>query len=190
MIPTDARLCAALADNVPDNFDKLINRFQRRLFAFALRLTGRYQDAEDVLQEAFVAAFVSLENYPPERIRTLQLQAWLYKVTLHTYQHRNRRVKAPDIAPIEDVPEGALAQDAAEQPEVIFERMERRQELLTNLERLPERYRIPTTCYYLEHMSYQEIADMLDQPLGTVKSAIHRGLAQLRLRLTPHENEG
>ncbi len=189
MTSADDALCDALASDLPGHFSQLVERFQQRLFAFALRLTASRQDAEDIVQEAFVGAYVSLENYPPQRIRTLRLQAWLYKVTLYAWQHQ-RRAHPPEgvsLAPLAESNAHEVADAFEEQPARFFERLEQRQEVLASLALLPERYRIPLTCYYLEHLSYQEIADLLDQPMGTTKSAIHRGLAQLRVLLTSQE---
>lgn len=182
---TDADLCRRLADDLPQAFDALVTRFQQRLFAFALRLTGSRSDAEDILQEALLGAYVSLEQYPPERIRTLQLQAWLYKITLHAYQHHRRGARLQLIsfdteeeASLQEIPESAT-----EQPEFVLERWEQQQALLALLAQLPEHARIALTCYYFEDLRYQEIADLLNVPLGTVKSLLHRGVRQLRTRL-------
>lgn len=182
----EATLPMLLAVDMPRYFPAVIARFQQRLFAFALRLTGSRQDAEDIVQEAFIGAYVSLENYAPPRIQSLQLQAWLYKVTLNVYNHHTRAARlhvVPLIAAAENVAlEMAEAED--ERPEVWVERQEQRHELTALVAQLPERYRVAVTCYYFAHLSYQEIADLLDQPVGTVKSTIHRGVRQLRMLIT------
>lgn len=186
MSEADADLCRCLAEDLPQAFDDLVSRFQQRLFAFALRLTGNRGDAEDILQEALLGAYVSLEQYPLERIRTLQLQAWLYKVTFHAYQHSRRGARL-QVLSFDDEEAALLPQivdDAAEQPEFVLERWEQQQTLLALLAQLPERGRIALTCFYFEDLSYQEIADLLDVPLGTVKSLLHRGVRQLREALT------
>jgi RNA polymerase sigma-70 factor (ECF subfamily) len=192
MTRPDDDLREALADDLVGQFTQLVERFQQRLFAFALRLTGSRQDAEDIVQEAFVGAYVSLENYPSSRIRALQLQAWLYKITLHTYLHHRRGASThyASLTLTDDAAMREVADAPEEQPDLIFERGEQRTELLALLAQLPERYRIPITGYFLEFMTYQEIANLLDQPLGTVKSAIHRGLARLRAQLTERGKEG
>ena len=185
MTENDSALCALLADDLPRHFDHLVLRFQVRLFSFALRLTGSRPDAEDLVQEAFIGAYVSLENYPPERIRTLHMQAWLYRILFHAYQHHRRG--APmflvPLSPDEDEPALEVPDPTAVLPEHFIEQMELRHELQAVLAQLPERYRIPITCFYFAHLSYQEIADLLDQPLGTIKSAMHRGLRQLHALL-------
>ncbi|MGO8946770.1 MAG: RNA polymerase sigma factor [Ktedonobacterales bacterium] len=181
MTRPDSELCAMLACDLAGNFDHLVLRFQMRLFAFALRLTGNRPDAEDILQEAFIGAYVSLEQYSPERIRALQLQAWLYRIVLHTYQHHRRGAQV-HVVPLstEDDEAEMLVADTTPSTQDVIEQIEQQHEMQAILAQLPDRYRIPITCLYYLHLQYPEIADLLDQPLGTVKSSIHRGLRQLR----------
>lgn len=186
-------LSLLLATNLHLYFQQLVVHYQHRLYTFAYRLSGSQQNAEDIVQEAFVNAYVSLENYTPERIRTLKLQAWLYRVTLNVYTHSLRHARL-HIVPLDVTADSALLEIAdrqEEQPELLFEQIEQRLELTCLLAQLPEKYRICITCYYFEHFTYQEIADLLDQPLGTVKSSVSRGIRQLRtLFETTSQHEG
>jgi len=177
--PTTNTLLDDLAHDLAATFPQVVMAYQRRLFAFALRLTGSRQDAEDITQEAFVAAYVTLENYPAERIRTLKLQGWLYSVTLNVWRHAVRGQRLL-LAPLDDATAAGIEDAPAERPDALFEDRERRAELDTLVSQLPDRYRVAVICYYFEDLSYQEIADLLDQPLGTVKSVIFRGVRLLR----------
>jgi RNA polymerase sigma-70 factor (ECF subfamily) len=187
----DQELLGLLANNLHQQFQQLVLCYQQRLYSFAQRLTGSWQNAEDIVQETFVSAYVSLENYPAERIRTLKLQAWLYRVTFNVYTHsiRGSQLQAVplDITGNNSVFE--IADRTEEQPEMLFERLESQQELEQLLMQLPERYRVGITCYYFEHLSYQEIAELLDQPIGTVKSSIFRGIRLLRMLLQNDSNQ-
>jgi RNA polymerase sigma-70 factor (ECF subfamily) len=181
----DHELLALLANDLHHHFQQLVLSYQQRLYSFAHRLTGSWQNAEDIVQEAFVSAYVSLENYPDERIRTLKLQAWLYRITLNVYTHsiRGSHLQVVPLNIAEDNSIADLADRVEEQPEALFEHLELRQELEKLLAQLPERYRISVTCYYFEYLSYQEIAELLDQPVGTVKSSVFRGIRLLRTLL-------
>ena len=99
-------------------------------------------------------------------------------------------VVALDIA--EESPYLEIEDKENDSPEILFENQELRQELDILVARLPERYRVAITCYYFEHLSYQEIAELLDQSIGTVKSTIFRGIRQLRgmVSTTEQEQEG
>ena len=184
----EQELLTLLAANLREHFYQVVLLYQHRLYTFALRLTRSSQDAEDIVQEAFVSAYVSLENYPAQRIQTLKLQAWLYRVTFNVYTHSLRHAHL-QLVPLDLTDDNAaldIESRAEERPEALFEDQERRQELESLVAQLPDRYRITITCYYFEHLTYQEIAELLEQPLGTVKSNISRGLQKLRtLAKTP-----
>lgn len=178
-------LPALLATNLAGAFAQLVLIFQHRLYAFALRQAGSPQEAEDIVQEAFLQAYVTLENYPEQRIRALKLSAWLYKITLHVYYNRRRRVRLLE-EPLDLSEESMMLEledNWQERPEVLFENTERARELEALVVTLPEQYRVPINCYYFADLSYQEIADLLNQPVGTVKSNVYRGLRMLRLAM-------
>jgi RNA polymerase sigma-70 factor (ECF subfamily) len=179
-------LLAKLVTDLRGHFTQLVLGYQTRLYAFAYRLCRSRQEAEDIVQEAFIGAYVALENYTPERIQTLKLQSWLYRITLNTYYHHTRKARLQLVPLImdEEGSEQSFEDDEHEQPEALFEVKERRQELEALVMTLPERYRVALTCYFFEQLSYQEIAELLEQPLGTVKSNVSRGLRLLRTHIT------
>lgn len=185
MDPNDQALLALLAADLYQHFRQVVLRYQQRLYAFAFRLTSSAQDAEDIVQEAFVSAYVSLENYPAQRVLALKLQPWLYRVTLNVYTHhaRGSRLNLVPLDLADDSQALAIEDREEERPETLFDAQERRHELETLVAQLPERYRVAVTCYYFEHLNYQEIAELLDQPVGTVKSTVSRGIRLLRTQL-------
>jgi RNA polymerase sigma-70 factor (ECF subfamily) len=188
---SDQELLVLLTKHLPTSYIQVVQQYQHRLYAFALRLCGSRQDAEDIVQEAFVGAYVSLENYTTQRILGLKLQPWLYRITLHVYQHQVRRTHLHLVPLLLSEDSAALAIEEREEecPETLFEQQEQRAELISLLSRLPERYRVALTCYYFEHLTYQELAELLDQPVGTVKSTISRGVRLLRTALNQHSLE-
>ncbi len=189
---SESVLLARLASDLRSHFAQLVLTYQARLYAFACRLTGSAHDAEDIVQEAFVGAYVSLENYTPERIRTLKLQSWLYRITLNTYYHhmRSARLHLVSLDTSEESMECAFEDDEGERPEALFEVKERQQELEALVAILPERYRVAITCYFFEQLTYQEMAELLEQPVGTVKSTVSRGVRLLRTQLAQPGEKG
>ncbi len=173
---------ALLATDLDHYFQQLVLSFQQRLYAFALRQAGNPQDAEDIVQEAFIRAYHALADYPAERIRILKLQPWLYKITLNIfYRHRSgTRLECLPLDLSEESTFLEIEDDEREQPEKVLEAREDLRELEAMLSRLPEAYRVPISCYYFEDLSYHEIAELLNQPIGTVKSHVHRGMLLLR----------
>lgn len=191
MEQNEAALLARLATNLDSAFEGLMTYYWPPLLAFVLRRATSRQDAEDILAEAWVRAYLALKSYPAERVRALKLRAWLYKITYHEYcRYRGR--SASQAVSWELLPgEVALEQaaDQGQEPDRLYESTERRQLLESLVASLPDRYREAVSLYYFEEFSYQEIADLLDQPLGTIKSAIHRGIGLLRKSMDRQSNE-
>jgi RNA polymerase sigma-70 factor (ECF subfamily) len=191
MDQSESELLTLLATDLHRHFKQVVLGYQHRLYAFARRLTASSQDAEDIVQETFVSAYVSLENYPAPRIQTLKLKAWLYRILLNVYNHHTRgaQLHLVSLNLAEESEALAIEDRDDERPEVVFENQERRQELEALIARLPERYRVAVTCYYFEHLNYQEVAELLDQPVGTVKSTVSRGIRLLRAMLDIQKQE-
>jgi RNA polymerase sigma-70 factor, ECF subfamily len=171
-----------LATDLDRYFQQLVLSFQQRLYAFALRQTGSPQDAEDIVQETFIRAYHALADYPAERICVMKLQPWLYKITLHIF-YRHSRGSRLQFMPLDLSADSVLLEiedDEHEQPEKVLEDKEDLCELEALVSRLPEQYRVAVSCYYFEELSYREIAELLNQPVGTVKSNVHRGTLLLR----------
>lgn len=204
MVPDESLLPALLAGDLRHHFPRLVEVYQDRLVGFATRLTGNAQDAQDIVQDAFVRTYVACLAYSPDRLRTLRLRPWLYKITLNEFRHATRGSHLSVISLSYSEHEERASpfpaterDDACQRPDLIVEARERRAELEAALALLPERHRVPLICAYFEEMTYAEIADLLDQPVGTVKSAIFRGVRTLRKLLadtsrslhTPPDNE-
>ncbi len=183
-------LPALLAADLDGHFGQLMSMYQHRLYAFALRQAGNAQDAEDIVQEAFLRAHHALKNYPVARVRTLRVQQWLYKITLNIFRNRARR-SAPASVPFdvsEDSPLLAI-EDQSGRPDEEAYRREWRHELESGVATLPEPYRSVVNLHYFEDLSLREVAELLNQPVGTVKANVHRGLQLLRRALETQTNE-
>lgn len=175
-------LAELLATDLNGYFSQLMLSYQQRLYAFALRQSGSPQDAQDIVQEAFIRAYHALADYPAERIRMMKLQPWLYKITLHVfYRHKgNDRLQSAPLDLSEESIHLAIEDDERGQPEQIVEDKEALCELEEMISRLPEQYRVAVSCYYFDEFSYREIADLLNLPIGTIKSQVHRGTLLIR----------
>jgi RNA polymerase sigma-70 factor (ECF subfamily) len=183
----DQELCSRLASDLDAHFEQVVRTFQDRLYGFALRLTHCQQDAEEVTQDAFVRAYRALEHYSAERRRELRLRPWLYQITLNVIRNRVRR-PAPRLVQIDEpAVQDDLAASPREQPENSALDAERQAGLVEAIARLPSRYATAVVLRHVQGLSYIEAAEILDQPVGTTKSDVHRGLRLLResLLLTP-----
>jgi len=112
----------------------------------------------------------------------MKLQPWLHKITLHIF-YRHKSSSRLSYLPLDLSEESLLLEiedDGREQPEKVLQDREEIRELEALISELPEQYRAAVSCYYFEELNYREIAELLNQPVGTVKSHVHRGTQLLR----------
>lgn len=178
-------LAAQLATDVDSHFERLVLTYQDRLYAFALRLSDNPQDAEEIAQDTFVRAYCALKSYNAERIRTMALKPWLYQIALNVFRNhvRARRPALVSFDSLDDSTGMEPEDEEDSQPEPRAENAERERELAAQVAALPERYRLAVLLRYVGELDYAEIAAVLGQPVGTVKSNVHRGLQRLRLAM-------
>ena len=158
------------------------------LYSAALRMTRNAADAEDLVQETYLKAFNAYERFETGT----NLKAWMYRILtnsyINAYRKKQRRPDESDIDDIEDLylyrrlggAESALLSRSAE--DELLE-MFGEDEVKLALEDLPEHYRMPILLADVEGFAYKEIAEILDVPIGTVMSRLHRGRKQLQKRL-------
>ena len=152
--------------------------FAPQLYSAALRMTLNRSDAEDLVQETFLRAYRGFGSFEDGT----NLRAWLFRILtntfINTYRAKQRRVQETDLADVEDLylykRIGSLERASQSAEETLFE-MFTDDEVKAALEGLPENFRLPVLLADVEEFSYKEIADMLDIPIGTVMSRLHRG---------------
>jgi RNA polymerase sigma-70 factor (ECF subfamily) len=190
MSQSDEGLTAELATDLDRHFKQLVLTYQHQLYTFLLRQTGNAEDAEDIAQESFIRAYYALKNYQIRQVCQLKLRPWLLKIALNVFYNRLRRHTLSHV-PIDTSEESTLLEleDQAITPDEEVWKRERRHELEQLVASLPERYRVVINLYYFEDLSYQEIADLLDQPMGTIKAKLHRGIGLLRKVVSTAETD-
>ena len=158
------------------------------LYSAALRLTRNPADAEDLVQETFLKAYRSFATFEEGS----NLKAWLYRILTNNYINAYRaKQRRPEETDIEDVEDLYLYRRLGSLEQVLASRSAEDQmmELFTDdevkaaLEALPEAFRLPVLLADVEEFSYKEIAEMLEIPIGTVMSRLHRGRKAMQKRL-------
>lgn len=165
-------------------FEGLIGLHSPKVYNLALGYTGQHQDAEEITQTVFLKVWKSL----PQFRGGSAFSTWLYRLTLNTCTDHYRREKKrrgdlslddPDLAPI---------RDTAPSPEEIVIRREEQANLRKALADLPEQHRVILILREMDGLDYQEIAQVLDIELGTVKSRLARARRALREKLLAQGN--
>jgi RNA polymerase sigma factor (sigma-70 family) len=177
-----------LARDLDGAFEELVRGHERLLYGLALRVVGDARDAEEVAQDAFERAYLALAGYPPERVAAMRLRPWLARIALNLARNRLRR-RTPPTRPLEDgdgepLP---LAAPRGEEPAAAAERRADRQQWAELLAGIPARYREAVVLRHVEDLPYAEVAEVLGQPVGTVKTHVHRGVRLLRAALEARE---
>ncbi len=163
-----------------------------QLYGAAMRLTKNPHDAEDLVQETYAKAFASFHQYTPGT----NLKAWLYRILNNTfisnYRKAQRRPKQAATAEVEDWQEyEAASHTATGLRSAEAEALENlpNEEILEALAKLPDDRRLAVYLADAEGFSYQEIAEIMGTPIGTVMSRLHRGRRQLRELLADYAKE-
>ncbi len=161
-------------------FAELVRRFQDRVFRFLLRLTRTREDAQDLTQETFMHAYEALPKWRPDAL----FSTWLLRIARNLAYDMLRRSQRVDFVTLEPEQEARLV-GTAPTPEAALHDVQQLRLLDAALSRLPTEQREVLLLREIEQLSYDEIAQVLDVPLGTIKSRIAR--ARLALAETmPH----
>ncbi|MFO7564464.1 MAG: sigma-70 family RNA polymerase sigma factor [Enhygromyxa sp.] len=152
-------------------FAELVRRHQGKVRGLLLRLTGNPTLADDLAQEVFLRAYRGLVGFEGRS----RFSTWIYRIAYNVFL--NHRARSKELAAL---PQGFESSAAAPEGELSPGRYDIRSDLAAAIVRLPERYRVVVTLHYLEDVSYPEIAEILDLPLGTVKTHLHRAKKLLR----------
>lgn len=169
--------------------DSLVRKHERRAYQYAFRLTSNPDEAADVVSDAFVRVFSALQNFKGQSA----FSTWLYRILTNCYldirkKEKNRQAMSLETTIMTD--EGEMErqiEDDAPSPHDLFERGNREQAVEAAVSQLPEYQRAMIVMYHGENLSYEEIAEALDLPIGTVKSRLNRARLSMRQLLVPDE---
>jgi len=166
----DHTLVAQTLAGRPDAFGTLVERYDRAVYHLAYRTLRDQEEARDAAQEAFFKAYRSLRTFKP----AAKFSTWLFAITYHACCDRLSRRKRYSN---EELPERADTTAGPENEAIANDEAKR---LRAAIASLPEKYRTVITLYHLQGRQYEEIAQVLGVPMGTVKTHLFRAKEQLR----------
>jgi RNA polymerase sigma-70 factor (ECF subfamily) len=166
-----------LAKDLDGSFERLVAEHQDAVFTAAFRWSGNRQAAEDVAQDTFLRAYSALGRYPATRVRELRLRPWLLSIASNVFRNQLRSAgRRPATRPLA---EGDLL--------ITVDEAGPEDGAAAILLGLPEEQRVPVVLRHVIGLGYDEIAEVLDRPAGTVKAQVSRALRRLREQLTNDE---
>jgi RNA polymerase sigma-70 factor, ECF subfamily len=168
------------------NFERDALPYSSQLYSAALRMTRNPADAEDIVQETFLKAFRAYDTFEEGS----NLKAWLYRILTNTFINRyrksQRRPNETELGELQDLylfrrigePSGAAHSAEREALDQFVDG-----DIIDAIDSLPENFRMPVVLADVDGFSYKEIAEILDIPIGTVMSRLHRGRKALQRKL-------
>jgi RNA polymerase sigma-70 factor, ECF subfamily len=165
-------------------FAELVELYKDKVFQICYRMLGNRHEAEDIAQEAFIRAYVNIETFNQKR----KFSTWLFRIATNLCIDRIRK-KKPDyyldaeVAGTDGLTMYSQVAADVQMPEDEVENMELQETIQKEISKLPEKYRSVIVLKYIEELPLQEISEILDMPLGTVKTRVHRGREALRKQL-------
>ncbi|MFC0213748.1 RNA polymerase sigma factor SigW [Paenibacillus chartarius] len=190
MHTVETRLAKLARNGDRSAFEELVQLYKDKIYHLAYRMLGNRQEAEDAVQETFLRVYLNLNRYD----ETQKFSTWIFRIGTNLCIDRLRK-KKPNYSLDAELPEGdggdwysMLASDEAlPEDQVILS--ETQQHIRGAIEAMPDKYKSVVVLRYLQDMSLQEIGDVLDMPVTTVKTRVHRGREFLRKQLEKLEKK-
>lgn len=167
-----------------DAFAEIVEIYSNSIYQLGYRMLGNRQEAEDIAQEAFIRAYVNIKSFNQD----LKFSTWLFRIATNLCIDRIRK-KKPDyyldaeVSGTDGLTMYSQLASNSPLPETELESLELQESVQKEILKLPEKYRSVIVLKYIEELSLNEISEILDLPLGTVKTRIHRGREALRQQL-------
>jgi RNA polymerase sigma-70 factor, ECF subfamily len=181
---TDEELVRRSRQDDQDAFAALVDRYQDKIYNLAYRMTGNREEAEDVAQETFLHTYRALDTFRLEE----RFSPWIYKIASNLCLDRLRKQRHPVVSLDEPVgPDGDMPQQVADwsnSPDRVYETTEIREDTQEAISSLPPKYKMVVVLRHVQDLSYDEIANILGIPQGTVKTRLFRAREILRRKLS------
>jgi RNA polymerase sigma-70 factor (ECF subfamily) len=181
---TDRDLVYAARDGDMQAFDALFYRYKDGIFRLSLAITKDPSHAEEIVVDTFARAHRALARLEPDA----SLRPWLYRVAVNLSYNRRPR-KGLILSSLDDAVDEPLANDDGS-PSHVAEQAELRRLVLGAVDELGPKHRLVVVLHYLNGLNLSEIAEVVDCPVGTVKSRLHYALRRLRTHLAAHPELG
>jgi RNA polymerase sigma-70 factor (ECF subfamily) len=164
------------------DFERIVGNYETKLRAYAQRMSGNREDAEEIVQDAFLRAYRALDRMPESARRELRLAGWLYTITLNVTRNRLRK-KTPAVVSLDSAadPTWLLSHYVeGETPESVLDARASLEVVESALLSVPEHMRSTARLKFVEGRTHREIANAYRRPIGTVKSHVRRAAIVIR----------
>ena len=182
----DTELIVASKAGDQDAFAQLVQRHQRRVFNLVFRMLQQYEEANEVTQETFLAAWQGLPSFRGDA----RFSTWLYRIAYNCSLKQLEQRKRDIALQVAVQAEQSLQQESCdERAEAEMEAHERQVLVREHLSMLPAKYRVVLVLRHLQELTYEEMAEILTMPIGTIKTHLFRARNLLKERLEAFDSE-
>lgn len=179
---TDEQIVELAVRENPNAFGEIVNRWERKIFALCYGMLNREDEAKDAAQETFIAAYKNLNRFRGEA----KVSSWLHRIAVNQCLTKKRREKTRSESffdESESAEEKFFPAPGDKAPSNLAEKKERLQAVRQAVGSLPPELKEIIVMKEFEEMTFQEISEVLEMPLSTVKSRLYTALKQLRMKL-------
>ena len=183
--PDEARLIERCKQKDLDAFDQLYGLYERRIYNFGLRMSGSTDDAEDVTSETFIRVFNAVQNFRGEA----NFSTWVFRIAHNVFLDMRKKAKAHPQTSLQEAVELEESEvtrqivDPNPQPQQVAQQRELNKILQEAIDSLPDYQKTMVVLYHTQNKSYEDIADIMNLPIGTVKSRLNRARIALKSKL-------
>ena len=187
----DLELVRRAKENEAKAFETLLKKYRKSVYYMLLKMVHNADDAEDLTQEAFAKAFSSLEKFDPK----YAFSTWLFRIATNNCIDfiRKKRVSTVSIDnPYEGDDGDSFSFDIKDNnlnPNEVMLKQQRKEYLMKAIDKLPQKYKVLVELRYFQELSYEEVADEMDLPLGTVKAQLFRARELLNQGLSKIQDQ-
>lgn len=163
-------------------FDEIVKRYSKSVYRLSYKYTHNSKDAEDIAQDTFLRAYENLRKYPKE----IELKPWLLKISTNLCRNLAKKKKSFSFSDLEDKEEGRMEERLKNDGDGPKEKLKEKDEKKIvgwAVRQLPDKYQLVIQLRYHEDLTYQEISEVLNLPLNTVKIHLNRAKAKVKIYL-------
>jgi len=163
-------------------FSELVTRYKKLIYNVIYNIIGNKEELNDIAQEVFIKIYRALDKYDPQ----FKFSTWAVKIATNHCLDVVKKKKL-DTMPIDEVV--GVSSDI-ETPESSYIRQEQKEHINDELSKLPDKYRVPLILYHKNGLSYEEMAQVLNEPMTIIKNRLYRARKMLKERLSEQRKEG
>ncbi len=178
---TDIELINRCLSGEQDAFSELVTRYKKLIYSVVYNMISDKQDVNDIAQEVFIRIYKSLDRYNPE----YKFSTWSVKIATNLCLDILRKKKIDSIS----IDEMVNVSNGADTPEVKLIKKEKSELIRQAIADLPEKYRVPILLFHQNGLSYEEITEILNEPMTIVKNRLYRARLMLREKLSSQRKE-